>query len=349
MSVGRLHLGGGTPTILSADRIDRLAGWLEQSFTLAPGHEVSVEIDPCDCDTARLDALVRMGLSRVSVGVQDFDPLVQKAIGRLQSLEVTHSLVGNARMRGISSINVDLVYGLPFQTEDTMRRTLDHIVAMRPERLALFGYAHVPWMAQRQRLISENDLPDPEARLHLAAVARNVLVAEGYEEVGIDHFALPEDELAIAASQGTLRRNFQGYTTDDARALIGLGPSAISSFAQGTAQNVAATGEWQRRTAAGQLATARGHRSSPLDKVAASVIERLMCDGRIDLKSVAIRHDIDIEYLKRRARTAIDELPGIGSLDENMLRSGSRETVRILAAYFDPGFAHHEGAYSQAS
>ena len=349
VTVGRLHLGGGTPTILSPDRIDALSDRLRAAFTFDPDAEISVEIDPCDCDDARLDALVRAGLSRVSVGVQDFDPRVQETIGRMQSLEVTQDLVAGVRQRGVASLNVDLVYGLPYQTEETLRRTLDQVIGMAPERLALFGYAHVPWMAQRQRLIPDAALPGPDERLHLARVARDVLVSAGYVAVGIDHFALPGDDLAMAAETGRLHRNFQGYTTDDAETLIGLGPSAISSCPEGIAQNSAATGDWQRRIASGQIATARGHRLSPMDRLAAEVIERLMCDGRADLEAIAAAHGVETAALVQPADRAIGSLPGIGRRDGAMLISASPETVRLLATFFDPGFTNQDGVYSQAS
>ena len=349
VTVERLHLGGGTPTILSPDRIARLFDGLREGFAFAETPEISVEIDPCDCDDARLDALMQAGLTRVSVGVQDFDPRVQDTIGRQQSLEVTQALVAGARARGIASLNVDLVYGLPWQTEQTLRRTLEQVIAMAPDRLALFGYAHVPWMAQRQRLIPDRALPGPEERLGLARLAKELLLAAGYAAIGIDHYALPEDDLARAARRGALHRNFQGYTTDDAETLIGLGPSAISSFAEGIAQNAAATGGWQDRIAKGQLATARGHVLSPTDRLAAHVIERLMCDGAADLAAISARHGVDISALRRPALKAIDDLPGIGSLEGDVLRSGSPETVRLLVTYFDPGFTHEDDRYSRAS
>ncbi|MBF9030034.1 oxygen-independent coproporphyrinogen III oxidase [Rhodobacterales bacterium HKCCE3408] len=347
--VARLHLGGGTPTILSPERLDRVAAMLRAAFDFAPDAEVSVEIDPCDCDDARLDALVRMGLSRVSIGVQDFDPQVQAAIGREQGYRATRDLVESARARGVTSINIDLVSGLPYQTETTLRRTLDAVLGLRPERMALFGYAHVPWMARRQRLIPDAALPDPGQRLALAALARETLVASGYVPIGIDHFALPGDSLAVAAATGHLHRNFQGYTTDDAETLIGFGPSAISSFPGGIAQNVASTGEWQSRIAEGRLATARGHVLSPTDRLSASIIERLMCDGAVQLDEVARLHGTSHRLLLKRARKAIDSLAGIGTLRDGLLTASGPSTVRLLASYFDPGFEPAEETYSQAS
>ena len=347
--VARLHLGGGTPTILSPDRIDRMADALVARFSFASDTEVSVEIDPCDCDTARLDALLRMGLSRVSVGVQDFDPRVQATIGRVQSVEATAALVHEVRARGVASVNFDLVYGLPHQTEASLDATLDTVLDLAPERLALFGYAHVPWVAKRQRVIPEAALPDPDLRLRLAARARERLEGAGHVPIGIDHFARPGDPLAEAARSGRLRRNFQGYTTDDAETLIGLGPSAISSFPQGIAQNAAATGDWMGRIGDGDLATARGHVLSPLDRVAAEVIERLMCEARADLGAIARRHAVEPRTLVARAERALSELPGLGTLAQGVLTAAEPATLRLLASYFDPGFAAGAGGYSQAS
>jgi oxygen-independent coproporphyrinogen III oxidase len=347
--IGRLHLGGGTPTILSPDRIAALASWLRAAFTFAPDAEVSVEIDPCDCDAERLDALVALGLTRVSIGVQDFDVKVQEAIGRRQDVAATRAVVQDARERGVDSVNFDLVYGLPWQDAQSLSATLDTVLDLRPDRLALFGYAHVPWMARRQRVIPEAALPGPEARLALAALARERLLAAGYVAVGIDHFARPEDALAQAAAAGTLRRNFQGYTADDAETLIGLGPSAISSFRQGIAQNASATGDWQDRIAEGGLATARGHVLSPMDRLAGTIIERLMCDGAVDLAAVAAGQGADPGELARRAERALADLPGVGALEGAVLRANGTAGVRLLAACFDPGYEPGATQYSQAS
>lgn len=347
--VGHLHLGGGTPTILSSERIDRLTGWLREAFDFQPDAKVSVEIDPCDCDGARLDALLRLGLSRVSIGVQDFDDRVQAAIGRQQGVALTKELVRQVRARGITSVNFDMVYGLPHQTEQTLRQTLDTVLELLPDRLALYGYAHVPWMARRQRLIPEDALPDPDARLALAALAREQLIGAGYQPVGIDHFARPQDPMALAAAEGRVRRNFQGYTTDAAKVLIGLGPSAISSFPGAIVQNAAATGAWQARIAAGELATARGYELTHFDRVAASIIEGLMCNGRVDLAEVARAHGLAVDTLRAPAVRALDRLPGIGDIDGDVVTAASAATVRLLCAQFDPGFDSSAQAYSLAS
>ncbi|WP_336099328.1 oxygen-independent coproporphyrinogen III oxidase [Roseovarius sp. CH_XMU1461] len=347
--VERLHLGGGTPTILSPDRIGRLSDQLHKAFAIPAGAEISVEIDPCDCDDARVEALRDLGMNRVSIGVQDFDPRVQAAIGREQSIAATRALVESVRKRGVRSVNFDLVYGLPYQSEATLLATLETVIGLGPDRLALYGYAHVPQMARRQRIIPEAALPGPEARLALAARAREVLIEAGYVPVGIDHFARPQDALARAAKTGHLRRNFQGYTTDNTEYLIGLGPSAISSLPQGIAQNIAATGLWQARVAAGGPATSRGHCYSATDRLVACVIERLMCQGEVDLAEVSARHDTSLDSLLRRARKILRDMPGIGRLEGATLCASDSATVRLICACFDPGFEFGTDAYSQAS
>ncbi len=230
VAISTLHLGGGTPTLLDPDQFNRLMDRLKTAFPIAPETEFSVEIDPCELDELRLDALAARGLSRASVGVQDFAPEVQASIGRIQSIETTEDAIIGLRTRGIESINLDLLYGLPHQTEATLSETLACVLDFAPERIALFGYAHVPWMARRQKLIPEAALPNAEARLELAALARQTLLDAGYVAIGIDHFALPGDGLTQALTEGRLRRNFQGYTTDTAETLLGLGASSISRF-----------------------------------------------------------------------------------------------------------------------
>ncbi|MEL7099937.1 MAG: oxygen-independent coproporphyrinogen III oxidase [Pseudomonadota bacterium] len=278
VTLSRLHWGGGTPTLLPADMITELAGAVSDAFPFAQGYDFSVEIDPCEIDAARMDALAAAGMTRVSVGVQDFDPQVQATIGRIQSFDDTAAAIAMARDAGVHSVNADLLFGLPHQDESTMMATLDHLMALSPDRIALYGYAHVPWMARRQNLIPTDALPEPQARLSLFELAETVLVADGFVPIGIDHFALPSDSMAKAAAKGTLRRNFQGYTDDPAKALIGLGASAISQLPQGYAQNDPATAGYTASVRAGELATVRGHALSADDRLRGGLIERLMCD-----------------------------------------------------------------------
>ncbi|MGR3496180.1 oxygen-independent coproporphyrinogen III oxidase [Citreimonas sp.] len=348
VAVSALHLGGGTPTLLSPDRIGRLGRMIARAFDLS-GAEVSAEIDPTECDTDRIDALVALGLVRASVGVQDFDQQVQAAIGRAQSSSATWDTMRALRRRGIGSVNFDLLYGLPHQDRARLRRTIDTVLAMAPDRIALYGYAHVPWVARRQKLIPEDALPSPEQRLALAEMARDALLDAGYVAVGIDHFALPHDTLALAAQAGTLRRNFQGYTTDTAETLVGFGPSAISRFAQGYVQNASATDAWQQVVEAGAIPAARGIALSDLDRTLSFVVERLMCDGAVDLGRIGQPVD---PGLGSAARAALDLYPGAGAFDGTVLRLFDPRAARLVAHAIETAL---KGApapgqrYSQAS
>ena len=274
----QIHFGGGTPTLLPPVLVERLGRALARAFPLAPGAEVSVEIDPTVLDGERLDAFTAIGMTRASIGVQDFDPAVQAAIGRPQGVDVTQTAIHHLRARGVTGINLDLLYGLPRQTRASFRRTLDSVVRMGPTRLALYGYAHVPWMSKRQGLVDEASLPGVPERLALFETAEHRLASAGYDRIGIDHFARPGDAMHAAALSGRLRRNFQGYTTDRAEVLIGLGASSISRFPQGFAQNASATAEWTRVVRAGRLATARGVALSDADRLRGEAIERFLCD-----------------------------------------------------------------------
>jgi len=348
VTINALHLGGGTPTILSADRMDRLGTMLRDAFPLTGATRISVEIDPCDCDDARLDALVRLGMNRASIGVQDFDPSVQAAIGRKQPAELTARMVAGLRERGVNSINMDLLYGLPHQTGQRLARTLRSVLAMDPDRIALFGYAHVPWMARRQALIPEEALPSAQERLDLSDLARDVLLASDYLPVGIDHFAKEDDSLAQASLNGTLRRNFQGYTTDCNPVLVGIGPSAISRMPQGYVQNIAATASWQMAVASGRLPVARGVAMTPLDHLVADIIEALMCYGRVDLPALA--KDAGLAALCiNRAGLALQRYPGAGILQDGVLTLHDLRFARLVAQVFDTGAAVEQRRYSQAS
>jgi len=234
----RLHLGGGTPTLLSPKMMTTLLNTIFDAFDQTYDFEFSVEIDPTEARSDLLDVLVDCGLNRASVGVQDFNPSVQAAIGRLQSFDETESVVNYLRRKGVKSLNVDVLYGLPHQTRESYAETLRTVLLLRPDRLAIYGYAHVPWMSKRQVLIKEGDLPDNQMRFMLSSQTVKLMKEAGYGSVGIDHFALPHDNLIKVSRKGGLRRNFQGYTDDPARYLIGFGASAISLFPQGYCQEL---------------------------------------------------------------------------------------------------------------
>ncbi len=281
VTLSRLHWGGGTPTLLPADEISRLAAAIHAVLPFAPDAEFSVEIDPKEIDAERLDALADAGMTRASIGIQDFDPAIQAAIGRDQSYEITQRAIAMIRERGVASLNTDILYGLPHQSAQRVASSVQKLLSLSPDRVALYGYAHVPWMARRQTMIPTDAIPTPEERLNLFETARRLFVWDGYEEIGIDHFARPSDGLAVAARSGHLRRNFQGYTDDTAPILVGLGASAISRFPQGYAQNAPATSDYIRAIRDGRFATSRGHAFRGDDVLRARVIEALMCDFRI--------------------------------------------------------------------
>lgn len=287
IKISHLHLGGGSPTILSPELMTELVKIISDRVPFASGMKFSVEIDPTTMTAAKYDALQAVGMTRASVGIQDFDPVVQQAIGRLQSPEVTKECVEALRNRGISSVNFDLVYGLPHQTLDRLRATLEQALSLRPDRIALFGYAHVPWMAIRQKMIDEDVLPDATARFELFNEARKLLLNAGYLQIGIDHFVLPEDALAVAAGNRQVRRNFQGYTDDSSAVLIGVGASSISQLPNGYAQNNSATSNYTKSISGGRFATARGHAFTLQDRCIGHAIDELMCYFGLSVSEIA--------------------------------------------------------------
>lgn len=337
VTLSRLHLGGGTPTLLDPDQIRRLTGAIYAVVPRAPGSEVSVEIDPNEIDAPRLDALAEAGLTRASVGVQDFDPEIQETIGRLQSYEATLTAVDGLRARGVASLNADILYGLPHQTPARIADSVQKLLSLSPDRVALFGYAHVPWMARRQSVIPTDALPTPQQRFELFRTARQLFLWDGYGEIGIDHFARPGDGLDIARRKGTLRRNFQGYTDDDAQVLIGLGASAISRFPQGYAQNAPATSDYQALVRDGGFATARGHAFSDEDRLRGAAIEALMCDFAADATRLARRTGLP----ESRFAALLAELPRAfpGLLDHEAGRvripPDVRPLTRVIARALD--------------
>ncbi len=289
VKLSRLHWGGGTPTLLPAAQMRDLAAAVFDVAPLGEGSEFSVEIDPNEIDEQRLDALAEAGMNRASIGVQDFDPEIQKTIGRDQSYEITRAAVEAIRARGVHSLNADILYGLPHQTCARAADSVQKLLSLAPDRVALYGYAHVPWMARRQQMIPSDSLPRPEERLELFETARQLFAWDGYREIGIDHFSRPNDGLAVAAQNGTLRRNFQGYTDDTAAVLIGLGTSSISRFPQGYAQMNPSTSAWAKAVQAGQFAITRGHAFRGDDLLRGRIIEALMCD--FSVKSAELIRD----------------------------------------------------------
>ena len=335
--LSRLHWGGGTPTLMSAESITDLARAIAAVAPLAPSGEFSVEIDPNEVDDARLDALAAAGMNRASIGVQDFDPAIQRLIGREQSFEVTALAARGLRARGIRSLNADILYGLPEQTPDRITRSVEQLLEIGPDRVALYGYAHVPWMSRRQQLIPTDALPGPEARLDLFHVARELFLAAGYVQIGIDHFARPGDGLARAQAEGRLRRNFQGYTDDPAQALVGVGASSISRLPQGYAQNAAATGEYVRAIEAGHHATTRGHRFTDEDRLHGRLIEAVMCDFAISADELRRDFGLSDAALSALFTPVVARFEGLVVQDRAGLRirPEGQALTRIIARAFD--------------
>lgn len=349
--VAHIHWGGGTPTVLMPEDFVRIDRALREAFVVDADTEIAVEIDPRSLTDAMVTQLAASGVTRVSFGVQDFDDRVQAAINRLQSFAMTRAAVDKLRAAGIASINLDLVYGLPLQTEASLRRTIEQVLELRPDRVALFGYAHVPWMKSNQKLIREADLPGPEARWALSQLAAGMLAISGYALIGIDHFARPQDRLARAAASGRLHRNFQGYTADDAPYLIGFGASAIGALPQGYVQNDADVANWLARIETGQLATARGVALHEDDRLRRDVIERLMCDLAVDLDRIARGFGTTASaFAAEKAALAPFVRDGLVEIDGDRvhLTQRGRPLMRSVAAVFDRHLAASAARHSRA-
>ncbi len=337
VTLSRLHWGGGTPTLLAPDMMTKLATRIQEITPFAEGAEFSVEIDPNEIDEARLDALAAAGMNRASIGIQDFDEQIQNTIGRIQSYDVTRDAIEMIRARGIQSLNADILYGLPHQTRERMTESVQKLLSLNPDRVALYGYAHVPWMARRQALIPSDHLPTPEERLGLYETARRLFLWDGFEEIGIDHFAAPSDGLAIALKEGRLRRNFQGYTDDSSDVLIGVGASAISRFPQGYAQNAPGTSAHTTAIHDGAFSTARGHAFKDEDIVRARMIEALMCDFRISRPEILNDHDVTETWLDSLFANVAEQFPNMVDVGENglFIPAKARALTRMIARAFD--------------
>ena len=349
--VTAIHWGGGSPSLLAADDIAQVTALLRSVFNVTPSAEFSVELDPSDMADAKFDAWAAAGLTRASIGVQDFDPKVQVAINRLQSFEQTKVVVDAMRSRGVGSVNIDMLYGLPHQTIEGAASTARQVVSLRPDRVALFGYAHVPWIKKHQTMIEEASLPDSQARFAQANAAADVLRAAGYVSIGFDHFALPHDSMAKSAVDGTLQRNFQGYTVDEHDALIGLGASAIGRLPQGYIQNVVATGDYQRRALSGEGTVAKGIALTDDDRLRGYAIERLMCDFQVDFNALRQRFGGAAEpVICEAVAMAMEDQNGHITMRPGVMEvtAAGRPFVRSYAARFDAYLAQDTARYSKA-
>lgn len=336
--VRHIHFGGGTPTILPPRALQSLIALLRARFLLAANAELAIEIDPRTLEPAMVEAIGASGFTRASIGVQSLDARVQRAVNRIQSFEETAAAVEALRRAGIRGIGLDLIYGLPHQTVRSAVETARACLTLRPDRFSVFGYAHVPAFKKHQRQIDESALACGAARQAQAEAIADVLTAAGYRPIGIDHYALAGDTMAEMAAAGTLRRNFQGYTTDTSPALIGFGASAIGRLPQGYVQNEVPIERYAAAVLGGMLATARGHALSPDDRVRADLIERLMCDLHVDVEAVCRAHGADpLAYLAANPRLDTLIAEGIARREGFVVSvcDDARPLARVVAAAFD--------------
>ncbi|MEZ4331248.1 MAG: oxygen-independent coproporphyrinogen III oxidase [Myxococcota bacterium] len=354
----QLHWGGGTPTHLEPTQIERLFRMTTDRFPLVEEAEVSIEVDPRVTRPDHVAVLADCGFNRISLGVQDTEARTQAAIHRIQPFEQTRALTEQVRARGIERVSFDLIYGLPFQTEASIARTLDAVLSLEPDRIALYAYAHVTWVAKQQRGFERGDLPGPEQRVRILATAIARLVAAGYRSVGMDHFARQDDELCLALDEGTLRRNFMGYTTKEGVDVVAFGPSAISELAGTYVQVEKALDAWQRCVEGGRLATTRGHVLTPEDERRRAIIRDVMCQGEVSARSIDTRFGGDfrrdfkaaLERLRPFAQDGLVELDGAGNLRVTALgRLFLRSIAMVFDAYLDldDRTAKQPGTFSQ--
>ncbi|NJO34912.1 MAG: oxygen-independent coproporphyrinogen III oxidase [Rhodospirillales bacterium] len=346
-----VHWGGGTPTMLMAADFERIMLALRHIAAISADCEVAIEIDPRTLRRELVPVMANAGVNRASLGVQDFDQSVQRAVGRIQSFEQTARAAEWLRDAGITNINLDLMYGLPFQTTDGVSATARKALALEPDRVALFGYAHVPWLKRHQHLLPEDALPDTVERLAQARAAAEVLGNAGYRPIGLDHFAKAHDLLVIRQREKRLHRNFQGYTTDAASTLIGFGTSAIGMLPQGYVQNATSTVAYREAIRSGALATARGRELTAEDRLRRSIIEHLMCDLAVDLAEITAAHsrspgDLACE-LARLAPFAAHGLLDISGATITVAEH-ARPFVRSICAVFDAYLTTNTTQFSRA-
>lgn len=351
MRVAHVHWGGGTPTRLPPHAMRAVMVRLRDRFRVDADAEIAVEVDPRTVTPGHIDALAAMGTNRVSLGVQDFNPAVQRAIGRMQDLALTGRCVTQLRGVGIDAINLDLIYGLPFQTVDSITRTVRQALDLAPARAAVFGYAHVPWMKKHQALIPVDALPAAAERFAQREAVDKTLTGHGYVPAGLDHFARPDDPMAVASADRRLKRNFQGYTTDAAPVLIGLGASSIGVLPAGYVQNHASVPVWRDAIRAGQPATARGIALTPDDRLRRAVIEDIMCHAAVDLAAARVRHGGAPAALAD-AHPKLRDLEADGLIrwngDRIEVRPKGRPFLRNIAAAFDSRLSGGPGHHSAA-
>ncbi|MBT7306705.1 MAG: oxygen-independent coproporphyrinogen III oxidase, partial [Gammaproteobacteria bacterium] len=339
--VEQLHWGGGTPTFLNHDEIRRLMDATRQHFTLRDDDEgeYSIEIDPREATAETIALLRELGFNRMSLGLQDFDPVVQKAVNRIQSEEETFAVLNAARDNGFKSVSVDLIYGLPHQSADSFQRTVDKVLAVRPDRLSVFNYAHLPEIFKPQRRINEDDLPSPDQKLEILQRTNQQLSEAGYLYIGMDHFALPDDELAVAQREGTLYRNFQGYSTHRDCDLIGIGVTSIGVVGNTYSQNLKETEGYYAAIDAGELPIFRGVALDQDDLLRRDIITELICNFRLRFSDIESRHSInfsdyfaiELEELKVMVKDGLVSM----SDQEVVVATAGRLLIRNVCMVFD--------------
>ncbi len=351
LAVSHVHFGGGTPTIMEPAAFLALMDLVRRRFSLESDAEIAVEIDPRILTRPMIAALGEARVTRASLGVQSFDPAVQQAINRIQTFEQTAGALRGLRDAGVRGINFDLIYGLPHQSTQSCVETVRQCLELRPDRFSVFGYAHVPGFKKHQRRIDEGMLPDSAARYAQAEAIAEALVQAGYRRIGLDHYALPDDSMAQAQEEGALHRNFQGYTTDPADVLIGFGASAIGRLTQGYVQNEVVLGRYAERISRGELATAKGYALTADDRLRADLIERVMCDFRVDVAQICRRHGAKPDAILRSTpRLQALEDDGVIRLDGHVLsvNDDTRFLVRSVASAFDAYLGASGRAHSRA-
>ena len=352
--ISQMHWGGGTPTFLGEDELAELMRTLRSEFDFDPAGEYAIEVDPRKVSPERVALLAELGLNRISLGVQDFDATVQRAVNRIQSLEETERVIRAARQHGFKSVNIDLIYGLPKQHVEEFSRTLELVIQCDPDRIALYSYAHLPTIFKPQRRIAEADLPQPEEKLRILTAAIARLEAAGYIYIGMDHFAKPGDDLAIAQWQGRLTRNFQGYSSAGDADIIGLGISAISQIGPIYAQNVKTLDEYYDRLDRGELPVMRGIELSPDDLVRRAVIQALACHFVVSKESISIAHLIDFDsyFSEELQQLRQQEREGLVRIDDEWISvtPKGRLLVRVICMVFDKylRLAGQRAQYSKA-
>ncbi len=346
--VSQLHLGGGTPTFLSSEQLTQLMSYVRTYFDLVDDGEYSIEIDPRAASVETIKVLTELGFNRMSFGIQDFDPIVQKAVNRIQSPKQTFEQIDAARAGGVKSINIDLIYGLPMQNRFSFAQTLDTVIAQRPERVAVYSYAHLPQSFKSQRHIEKYQLPNSNEKMALLELSIDRFLAAGYEYIGLDHFALPSDDLAIARRNGSLQRNFQGYSTQKQCDMLGFGITSIGRVGDSYYQNIKSERDYLETLNLGQLPVTKGYTLNLDDRLRYDVIMGLMCQGLVDIREIELAHNIDFYRYFDKVLPAL-----LGLCDDNLLLMGDqkievtargqlmlRSICQVFDAYHIPQFSH---------